>query len=81
MNRTIIDILWSDTFFGISSIVIGVLPIVYRKQFARKAVRRQNAFRGLRMGQRDVRISELVAVPRGIAWIVMGIWMLLDTFG
>ena len=43
MNH-VIDILWSDTFFGILGIVIGVLMIVYRKRLARKAVREQNAF-------------------------------------
>jgi hypothetical protein len=80
MNH-VITILWSDTFFGIVSIVIGVLLIVYRKPFARKSVRQQNAFWGLRMGKRDVRILEIVAVSMGIGWIVMGIWMLLDTLG
>ena len=80
MNH-VITILWSDTFFGIVSIVIGVLLIVYRKPFARKSVRQQNAFWVLRMGKRDVRILEIVAVSMGIGWIVMGIWMLLDTLG
>jgi hypothetical protein len=81
MNHVIMDVLASNAFGGIVGIVIGVLMIVYRKRLARKAVRDQNAFWGLRMGERDVRISELLAVPFGIVWIVMGIWMLLDAFG
>jgi hypothetical protein len=81
MNHVIMDILASNAFGGIVGIVIGVLMIVYRKRLARKAVRDQNAFWGLRMGERDVRISELLAVRFGIVWIVMGIWMLLDAFG
>jgi hypothetical protein len=78
MNNVITDILASDVFGGIVGIVVGVLMIVFRKPFARKAVRDQNAFWGLRMGERDVRISELAAVPIGIGFIVMGVWMLLD---
>jgi hypothetical protein len=44
-------------------------------------VRDQSAFWGLRMGERDVRITELVAIPIGIGFIVIGVWMLLDAFG
>jgi len=81
MDNAITDILASNVFGGIVGIVVGVLMIVFRKPFARKAVRQQNAFWGLRMGERDVRISELVAVPIGIGFIVLGVWMLLDAFG
>ena len=81
MNNVIIDILASDVFGGIVGIVVGILMIVFRKPFARKAVRDQNAFWGLRMGERDVRITELVAVPIGIGFIVIGVWMLLGAFG
>jgi hypothetical protein len=81
MNNVNTDILASDVFGGIVGIVVGLLMIVFRKPFARKAVRDQNAFWGLRMGERDVRISELVAVPIGISFIVMGVWMLLDALG
>jgi hypothetical protein len=81
MNHVIMDILASNAFGGIVGIVTGVLLIVFRKRFARKSVREQNAFWGLRMGEREVRISEIVAVPIGIVWVVMGIWMLLEAFG
>ena len=81
MDNAITDILASNVFGGIVGIVVGVLMIVFRKPFARKAVRQQNAFWGLRMSERDVRISELVAVPIGIGFIVLGVWMLLDAFG
>jgi len=81
MDNAITDILASNVFGGIVGIVVGVLMIVFRKPFARKAVRQQNAFWGLRMGERDVRISELVAVPIGIGFKVLGVWMLLDAFG
>ena len=33
------------------------------------------------MGEREVRISEIVAIPIGIGFIVFGVWMLLDAFG
>jgi hypothetical protein len=81
MNNVFTDILASDVFGGVVGIVVGVLLIVFRKPFARKTVRDQNAFWGFRMGERHVRISELVAVPIGIGFIVMGVWMLLDAFG
>ena len=81
MDNAITDILASNVFGGIVGIVVGVLMIVFRKPFARKAVRQQNAFWGLRMSERDVRISELVAVPSGIGFKVLGVWMLLDAFG
>jgi len=81
MNNVVTDILASEVFGGIVGIVVGVLMIVYRKPLARKAVRDQNASWGLRMGERDVRIGELLAAPFfGIVFIVMGIWMLLDAF-
>ena len=81
MNNMFTDILASDVFGGIVGIVVGVLLIVFRKPFARKTVRDQNAFWGFRMGEPHARISELVAVPIGIGFIVMGVWMLLDAFG
>ena len=81
MNNVITDILASDVFGGIVGIVVGILMIVFRKPFARKAVRDQNAFWGLRMGERDVRITELVAVPIGIGFIVIGVWMPLGALG
>jgi hypothetical protein len=81
MSHVIFDILASNAFGGIVGIVTGVLLIVFRKRFARKSVREQNAFWGLRMGEREVRISEIVAVPIGIGFIVFGVWMLLDAFG
>jgi hypothetical protein len=80
MNH-VMTILWSDTLWSIAGIVIGVLLVVYRKPFARKSVRQQNALWGFRMGERDVRITEIVAIPIGIGWIVLGIWGLVDSLG
>jgi hypothetical protein len=81
MNHVIMDILASNAFGGIVGIATGVLLIVFRKRFARKSVREQNAFWGLRMGEGEVRISEIVAVPIGIGFIAFGVWMPLDAFG
>ena len=81
MNNVITDILASHMFGGIVGIVVGVLLIVFRKRFARKTVREQNAFWGLRMSERDVKITELVAVPIGMVFIVVGVGLLFDAFG
>jgi len=81
MNHVIFDILASNAFGGIVGIATGVLLIVFRKRFARKSVREQNAFWGLRMGEREVRWSERGIVVVSIAFLVFGVWMLLDAFG
>jgi hypothetical protein len=44
-------------------------------------MRPQNAFWGFRFGEREVGISERVAVLVGSSGIVFGIWILLDAFG
>jgi hypothetical protein len=62
---------------GILGVVMGVLLVVFRKPFARDAVRQQNAFWGFRFGEREVRISERVAVLVGISSI--GFWSLVST--
>ena len=81
MNDVVTSILASHVFAGIVSIVMGVLLIVRRKPFAHDAMRQQNALRGFRFGEREVRISERVAVLAGVSGIVFGIWILLDSFG
>ena len=81
MNDLVTSILMSDVFAGILCVVIGVLLIVFRKPFARKAVSEQNAYWGFRFGEREVRISERVAMPVEIGAIGFGVWALLDAFG
>jgi hypothetical protein len=66
---------------GILGIVMGVLLIVLRKPFAREAMNQQNAFWGFRFGEREIKISERVAVLVGICSISFGVWGLLDAFG
>ena len=66
---------------GILAIILGFCVVVFRKPFAREAIRQQNDFFGFRFGEREVRRTEYIAMLGGISSIGFGVYILYFVVG
>jgi len=62
-----------DTVFAIVGVAIGVFLLLRRRSVAQDIVRTNNATWGLKWGQREKRMGELVLIPIGIAFVIYGV--------
>lgn len=62
---------------GIVGVILGLVMLMFRKPFARSAMRQQNEVFGFRFGEREVRISEYVIFLVAIFFVVFGFLSLL----
>lgn len=67
----------SGVGIGVIGIVLGVIMLMFRKPFARSAMRQQNEVFGFRFGEREVGISEFIILLVAIFFVVFGLLSLL----
>ena len=61
------------TFIFLVGLSIGIYLLVFRKQFARSCIKDQNRLWGFHFGEREVWISEIVAVIVGFGFILFAV--------
>ena len=61
-----------ETIIGVIVLSAGCLMTVFHKAFARLTIEGQNKFWGLRFGQKEIKITEIVSVIVGMGFIVLG---------
>ena len=65
------------TIIFLFGVAIGVSLLVFREQFAKKCMKDQNRTWGLRFGEREIRVTEVVTVIVGLGFIICGVLCLL----
>lgn len=63
--------------FGLLGVIIGFMLIKYRVSFARYLVDQQNSLWWFHFGNREARISEIVAVIVGAGFFIVGLLLIL----
>ena len=60
-------------FVGATAIVLGVALLLFRKEFARQSVEFQNNVWRFRFGEREVFITEVIAVMVALGFLAFGV--------
>lgn len=65
---------------GIVIATVGCALIIFRERFVRKIISFQNNSFGFRFGKRTTDIHTWIAIPFGLIFIVIGVFIMLGVF-